>query len=99
MAESAKPIRVEIYDCVYQLKSGADENYTLQLARAVDQTMREIGEKTQTVDSLRLAVLAALHFADECELLRRRYERLSGLVSQKSIQYGESLDRAAGKAG
>ena len=60
MAEPSKAIRVEIYDRVYQLRSEAGESYTRQLAQSVDTAMRSIAEKTQTYDSLRLAVLAAL---------------------------------------
>ena len=96
MADPSKAIRVEIYDRVYQLRSETGESYTRRLAQTVDTVMRSIAEKTQTYDSLRLAVLAALHFADECERSRERYETLSTAVAEKSLAFRNALDRAGG---
>jgi cell division protein ZapA len=94
VADHEQGIRVEIYDRAYHLRSAAEERYTRQLAKSVDMVMRSIAEKTQTVDSLRLAVLAALHFADQYERLRERYEKLNVMVSEKSLQFCEALDGA-----
>ena len=91
---TAKGIRIEIYDCVYHVHSEEGEAYTRQLAQSVDTMMRSIAEKTQTYDSMRLAVLAAIHFADECERSRQRYEALRSAVSEKSMAFREALDRA-----
>ena len=98
MTEPSKGIRVEIYDRVYQLRSETGESYTRRLAQSVDTVMRSIAEQTQTYDSLRLAVLAALHFADECERTKQRYETLSAAVSEKSAAFREALERAANSA-
>ena len=97
MTDPGQTIRVEIYDRVYPVRSAAEEKYTRQLAKSVDTAMRSIGEQTQTVDSLRLAVLAALYFADRYEQLRERYEKLNGMVSEKSVKFREALDEV-GKA-
>ncbi len=99
MAMKPQGIRVEIFDQSYTLRSDSDEPYTRELARSVDATMRSIGEKTHTYDSLRLAVLAALHFADECERLRERHARLEAAVVEKTARCGEVLDAALRKAG
>lgn len=63
-------VRVEIYDQVYYLR-GSDPEYIQKLAEYVDGKMRAVGEQTATVDSLRLAVLAALNIADEFHVLQR----------------------------
>lgn len=94
VADHEQGVRVEIYDRVYHLRAAAEEKYTRQLAKSVDTIMRSIAEKTQTVDSLRLAVLAALHFADQHERLKERYEKLNGMVSEKSLKFREALDVA-----
>jgi cell division protein ZapA (FtsZ GTPase activity inhibitor) len=94
MADHEQGFRVEIYDRVYHLRSAAEEKYTRQLAKSVDAVMRSIAEKTQTVDSLRVAVLAALHFADQHERLKQRYEKLNGMVSEKSLKIREALETA-----
>lgn len=90
-------VRVTIYDRVYSLQSASGEEYARRLAQAVDATMRHIAEKTHTFDSINLAVLAALHFADECERLRERYEKLNGMVTEKSLQCRGVLEEAVPK--
>ena len=64
-------MRVEIFDQVYNLR-GSDADYIMKLAEYVDGKMRAVSEQTATVDSVRLAVLAALNIADEYHLLKRR---------------------------
>ncbi|MGB8772762.1 MAG: cell division protein ZapA, partial [Terriglobales bacterium] len=63
-------VRVEIFDQVYNLR-GSDADYILRLAEYVDGKMRAVSQQTATVDSVRLAVLAALNIADEYHLLKR----------------------------
>ena len=94
MSEQGQTIRVDIFDRAYHLRSAADESYTRHLAQTVDTAMHAIAEQTQTVESLRIAVLAALHFADRYEQLRQRYERLNGMVAEKSAQIQEALEAA-----
>jgi cell division protein ZapA len=57
-------VTVEIYDQLYHL-SGQDAEHIRQLAARVDATMRAVAAQGRTVDSLRVAVLAALNLADE----------------------------------
>jgi cell division protein ZapA len=64
-------VRVEIFDQAYNLR-GTDPDYILKLAEYVDSKMRAVAEQTQTVDSARLAVLAALNIADEYHLLKTK---------------------------
>ena len=80
-------VSVEIYDQVYQLR-GTDPVYIQRLAASVDAKMRAVSAHGGTVDSLRVAVLAALNIADELATLRQRYESLAGTVSlsQSSIR-------------
>ncbi len=99
MADRLQEVRVEIYDRLYALRSESEEKYARRLAKLVDGKMRSIVEKTQTIDSLELAVLAALHFADECERLSERYQKLNGAVAEKSIEFRQALENAARKAG
>lgn len=57
-------ITVEIYDQVYHL-AGQDTEHIRDLAARVDAKMRAVAAQGRTVDSLRVAVLAALNLADE----------------------------------
>jgi len=62
--DAAGYVTVEIYDQTYHL-SGDDPEHVRQLAERVDAKMRAVAAQGRTVDSLRVAVLAALNFADE----------------------------------
>jgi cell division protein ZapA len=84
-------VRVEIFDQVYNLR-GSDAAYIIQLAEYVDGKMRAVSEQTATVDSVRLAVLAALNIADEYHLLKRRLETPSPEVRQRASKLANALD-------
>ena len=98
MAVKPQGIRVQIYDQYYQLRSESDDTYTRELAQSVDAVMRTIAENTNTYDSLKLAVLAALHFADECERVKQRHDRLNEAIAEKSRRIGRALEGATRKA-
>lgn len=55
---------VSIYDQTYHL-TGQDPKHIRRLAELVDAKMRSVAAQSTTVDSLRVAVLAALNLADE----------------------------------
>lgn len=57
-------VTVQIYDQTYHL-SGQDPAHIRALAELVDARMRAVAAQGRTVDSLRVAVLAALNLADE----------------------------------
>jgi len=65
-------VKVEIYGQSYTLSGDVDEAYVQKLARYVDEKMTAVSEATQTVDSVRVAVLAAMAIADE--LHTRKHE-------------------------
>ena len=101
MATATKPpirdagnssVRVEIFDQPYNLR-GSDPEYIFKLAQYVDAKMRAVAEQTSTVDSVRLAVLAALNIADEYHLLKRKYESGGTEYKQRAHQLADALDQ------
>jgi cell division protein ZapA len=84
-------VRVEIFDQVYNLR-GSDADYILKLADYVDGKMRAVSEQTATVDSVRLAVLAALNIADEYHLLKRQSQTPSSDARQRASKLASALD-------
>jgi cell division protein ZapA len=80
-------IAVEIYDQIYHLR-GTDPAYIERLASIVDAKMRAVSAHGNTVDSLRVAVLAALNIADELCCARDRSDNLAGTLqnSQQSVR-------------
>jgi len=84
-------VRVEIFDQIYNLR-GSDADYIVKLAEYVDTKMRAVSEQTATVDSVRLAVLAALNIADEYHLLKRKLELPAPEVKQRASKLESALD-------
>src|SRR5215510_9876755 len=64
---SSHLVQVEIYGQSYNLRGEGDSSYLQELAAYVDRRMREVAEATATVDSLKVAILAALNIADESQ--------------------------------
>jgi cell division protein ZapA len=93
--QEKQSVAVDIYDQVYHLR-GIDPAYIEQLARVVDTKMRAVSALGNTVDSLRVAVLAALNIADELETLRARYESLSGSLSLSQVTMRSRAGSLAG---
>jgi cell division protein ZapA len=92
VAKSQDGIRVEIYDQEYHMRGDLDPEYIHRLAKFLDQRMRLIAARTKTVDSLRVAVLAALNLADEYHQLKARHEATTKQVDEKVSEYSEVLD-------
>lgn len=88
---AAGSIRVDIYDQSYNLR-GSDADYILKLAEYVDLKMRAVAEKTATVDSLRVAVLAALNIADEYHLLKKKYDSVASTYEKRANSLSGMLD-------
>ncbi len=90
-------VRVEIFDQAYNLR-GTDPDYIFRLAEYVDGKMRAVAEQTSTVDSLRLAVLAALNIADEYQILKRKYEGVTKDMTQRTSSLEDALDEVLQEA-
>ncbi|MGC2237891.1 MAG: cell division protein ZapA [Pyrinomonadaceae bacterium] len=90
---AAQSIRVEIYNQTYNIRSDGDNEYIMRLAEYVDGKMREISSGTLTVDSLKVAILAALHIADEFHQLKHQQEQSDSMLASRSAECAEMLDR------
>jgi cell division protein ZapA (FtsZ GTPase activity inhibitor) len=95
----AKPrprtIDVEIYDQKYSiiLKSDIQEAEVRRIADDVDGRMREISAVANTPDSLKIAVLTALHLAQELRELRRSSEQNEVIIRKKSDEWTHALEQ------
>jgi len=77
-------VKIEIHDQVYNLNSdGQNEEYLKELAAFVDGKMREVADTTRMVDSVKIAVLAALNIADEMFTLRERQQAIEGPLRKR----------------
>jgi cell division protein ZapA len=91
--DAAPTIRVEIYNQTYNIRSDGDSDYISELADYVDSRMREISSGTLTVDSLKVAILAALYIADELHRLKNVHEQADEQLASRSAECAEMLDR------
>ena len=88
---AAPSVRVEIFDQVYNLR-GSDPAYIMQLAEYVDAKMRAVASQTSTVDTIRLAVLAALNIADEHHMLLQKNSGKTSTYDQRAKTLSNILD-------
>jgi cell division protein ZapA len=89
-------VRVEIFDQAYNLR-GSDAEYILKLAEYVDSKMRAVAEATNTIDTVRLAVLAALNIADEYHLLKKKQEGGATDYQKRAHVLADALDEVLGE--
>jgi cell division protein ZapA len=85
---------VEIYDQTYHLRAH-DPEYVQQLAAMLDGKMRAVAAGG-TVDSLRVAVLAALNIADDLSRLQEHCRLLRGSVSETQTSLRTRANSLAG---
>ena len=90
-SQETASVRVEIFDQAYNLR-GTDPAYIVQLASYVDEKMRAVASQTTTVETIRLAVLAALNIADEYHMLLKKNETPSAEYSKRAKTLALVLD-------
>ena len=85
-------IDVEIYDQKYSivLKTALPEAEVRKLAEEIDTRMRNIAAHSNTPDSLKIAILTALHLAQE-------YRELQQNCIQKTDEWSRALEQVLRK--
>ena len=76
-------MKIDIYDQSYNVNADQNEQYVKELAAYVDTKMRQVADATHMVDSLKVAVLAALNIADEMFTLRERTQQIEGPLRKR----------------
>lgn len=82
-AKEATRVEVEIYGVSYPLKTTDSEEYTKAIAKMVDDKMNQLSTKAGSFLGTRIAVLAAMEFADKYVKLKRDYDELMRLMNEK----------------
>jgi cell division protein ZapA len=75
MAEKPNLVHVEIFGQTYAVRAGGEPGFVEELAAQVDAQMREVSKQSGAVDTVRIAVLAALNIAAELKDARTRIEQ------------------------
>ena len=91
-------MKIQIFDQTYNVNADGNEEYLTELAAYVDKKMRAVSESTQMVDSVKVAVLAALNIADETFTLRQRAQKLEGPIRQRMEKCVSMVEKALEQA-
>lgn len=87
-------MKIEIYDQSYNVAAEQNEEYLQELAAYVDSKMRTVAESTHLVDTVKVAVLAALNIADEMFTARARQEQLEGPLRKRVEKCVDIVEKA-----
>ncbi len=89
--------QVEIFGQSYNLRGTGDAAYVQELAAFLDAKMNQIADSTSTVDSLKVAILAALNIADEFHQIKREAEKQRMDLAVKTAEWERMLDGVIAK--
>ena len=92
MPMPSNQIRVNIFGAEYTFKSDGDNNHILDIAKYVDQKMREIDRNHSINSNLKVAILAAINIADELFQEQKYRERLLQQINEESRRLNRSLE-------
>ena len=87
-------VKVEIYGQSYTLGGDLDDTYVQKLARYVDEKMSAVAAATHTVDSVRVAVLAAMAIADELHTLQQEKDQRDETLRDRAARCLAILEHA-----
>ena len=90
----AKNVKVQIFGQVFPIQGDLDEAYMQKLAEYVDQKMRAITDMTPTVDTQKVAILAAMAIADELHRLRKERGEREELLKEQAERCLTLVERA-----
>jgi cell division protein ZapA len=89
-------VRVKIYDREYALRTTGDPERLKKLCAKLDARMREIAASTGAVDTMKVAVLAALSLADDWQRTNDELNKFDESVRRRSLACISLLDRLFG---
>jgi cell division protein ZapA len=94
----AQNFKVQIFGQVFPIQGELDEAYVQKLAAYVDEKMRAIADMTPTVDTQKVAILAALAIADELHSLRKERGEREELLKEQAERCLTLVERALKQA-
>ncbi len=92
---SSNQLRVNIFGAEYVLKADEDNHeQVIEVAKYVDQKMREI-DRSQAINSnLKIAILAALNLAEELFETKKYRDKVLAQLDEESRKLNRSLEEA-----
>jgi cell division protein ZapA len=90
----SRNVKVQIFGQMFPIQGDLDEAYMRELAEYVDEKMRTIVEMTPTVDTQKVAILAAMAIADELHSLRKERSEREELLKEQAERCLTLVERA-----
>ena len=84
-------IRVNIFGSEYSLVSDDNENYVKEIARYLDEKMRQIDKNIAIKSASKIAVLAALNVIDELLQERKYRQKLVDQLNEEVKKINHSI--------
>jgi cell division protein ZapA len=97
-SEMSQTVKIQIFGQTYPIHAELDEEYVQRLAAYVDEKMRAISDMTPTVDTQKVAILAALAIADELHSLRNERGEREELLKEQAERCLTMVERALKQA-
>ncbi|MBU2591419.1 MAG: cell division protein ZapA [Nitrospinota bacterium] len=88
------PIKINIFNATYSIKTDYDPKYVARLASFVDKKMREVHEKSNTPSTQKVAVLTSMSIADEMFKIKEGGMPLSFDMEDKIEELIRRIDSA-----
>jgi cell division protein ZapA (FtsZ GTPase activity inhibitor) len=90
---------IEIAGDEYTIRSGASRDYTLECARHVNETIREIMARGSLVEVHKAGILAALALADQLFQARAEMEAMRAELASRSARLVQEVEARLVPAG
>ncbi|PTM58152.1 cell division protein ZapA [Desmospora activa] len=74
---------VEIYGQIYNIVGKASPAYVRDIARQVDESMRNIAQTNSRLDTTKLAVLSAVNMTDAYMKIKQEHEEILHLIEDE----------------
>ena len=87
-------VKVQIFGQIYTVRGELDERYVQKLAAYVDEKMSAIADVTATIDTQKVAVLAALAIADELHGMQRELGYREDVLREQAERCLTLVERA-----
>lgn len=92
-----QPVKVQIFGQTYSIQGELEEAYVQKLAAYVDEKLRAIAAMTPTIDTQKVAILAALAIADELHSLKYEKGEREEILKEQAERCLNLVERALSK--
>ena len=86
-------LNVRIYDREYALRTSGDVERLRNLCSSLDKRMREAAKQSGSVDTLRVAILAAVSLMEDLARAHEELRKIDESVGRRSLECVSILDR------